>query len=416
MKKLLHGYKMTVLIFCCTAFLQSCLKDTATKTYTLFTPVYQTLAEVRANIKSNAPLPVKNPGKIFVLGNYIFLNEIDKGVHIIDNSNPAAPVNKYFVSIPGNLDLAVKGNTLYADNYRDLVTLDISNPAKVQVKKITEKVFSQRQYSNGFTGDSTKVIVDWIKKDTTVSDQPNPTLRYSGQIYLSAPDASNFSATKNSAPGISGSMARFTLLNGYLYTVSESNLHVFNITTPENPVYANNIDIGWGIETIYPFKNNLFIGSQSGMFIFNTANPALPSQLSQFAHITRCDPVIADDNFAYVTLRSGTNCNGSSINELNILNIQNLGTPWLIKSYPLSNPHGLSKSGNTLFICDGSAGLKVYDAADVTNLRLLQTVHGIEAYDIIAQNNNAIVVAKDGLYQYNYTNRSNVTLQSRISY
>jgi len=211
-------------------------------------------------------------------------------------------------------------------------------------------------------------------------------------------------------------MARFTLLNDYLYTVSESNLHVFNITTPENPVYAGNIDLGWGIETIYPFKNNLFIGSQSGMFIFNTANPALPVQLSQFAHITRCDPVIADDNFAYVTLRSGTNCNGSSINELDILNIKNFETPWLIKSYALSNPHGLSKSGNTLFICDGAAGLKVYDAADVTNLRLLQTVGGIEAYDVIAQNNNAIVVGKDGLYQYDYTNRSNVTLQSRISY
>lgn len=416
MKKLLQGCRLTVLLFCCTALLQSCLKDTSTKTYTLYKPVYQTLAEVRANIKSGSPFPVKNPGKIFVSGNYIFLNETDKGVHIIDNSNPAAPVNKYFVSIPGNLDLAVKGNTLYADSYRHLVTLDISNPANVQVKKISEKVFSARQYLNGFFGDSTKVIVDWIKKDTTVSDDPNPGWQYSGGVYYSAPDASNFSATKNSAPGVSGSMARFTLLNDYLYTVSESNLHVFNITTPENPVYAGNIDLGWGIETIYPFKNNLFIGSQSGMFIFNTANPALPVQLSQFAHITRCDPVIADDNFAYVTLRSGTNCNGSSINELDILNIKNFETPWLIKSYALSNPHGLSKSGNTLFICDGAAGLKVYDAADVTNLRLLQTVGGIEAYDVIAQNNNAIVVGKDGLYQYDYTNRSNVTLQSRISY
>lgn len=415
MKKLLQGYKMTVLIFCCTAFLQSCLKDTATKTYTLYKPVYQTLDEVRANIKSKPPLPIKTPGKMFVLGDYIFLNETDKGIHIIDNSNPAAPVNKYFISIPGNLDLAVKGNTLYADNYTKLITLDISNPADVQVKKITEKVFSPRQYPNGFFGDTTGEIVAWTKKDTTVLDQPDQRWQSSGGIYLSAVDASNFSATKNAAPGVSGSMARFTLLNDYLYTVSESNLNVFNITTPGNPVFANSLGIGWGIETIYPFKNNLFIGSQSGMFIFNTANPALPSQLSQFAHVKRCDPVIADENFAYVTLRSGTDC-GGSINELDILNIQDLQTPWLIKSYPLSNPHGLSKSGNTLFICDGAAGLKVYDAADATNLRLLQSVSGIEAYDIIAQNNNAIVVAKDGLYQYDYTNRSNVTLQSRISY
>lgn len=86
-------------------------------------------------------LRLKNLGKVFVLGNYIFLNEIDKGVHIIDNKNPSAPVNKYFVAIPGNLDLAVKGNTLYADSYRDLLTLDISDPDNVQVKKTIENIF-----------------------------------------------------------------------------------------------------------------------------------------------------------------------------------------------------------------------------------------------------------------------------------
>ncbi|HEX8677896.1 MAG TPA: hypothetical protein VF700_11780, partial [Segetibacter sp.] len=270
-------------------------------------------------------------------------------------------------------------------------------------------------YLNGFVEDTTRVIVDWIKKDTTVSDElakPWPNLEFAN---ISA-DAALISAARSSAPGVSGSMARFTLLNNYLYTVTENDLNVFNITTPENPVFANSINLGWGIETIYPFKNNLFIGSQSGMFIFNTTNPELPAQVSQFTHITSCDPVIADDNFAYVTLRSGTNCNGSSINQLDILNIQKLESTWLVKSYPLTNPHGLSKSGNTLFICDGTAGLKVYDAADVNKLRLLQTVEGINAYDIIAQNNNAIVVARDGLYQYDYTNRSNVTLQSKISY
>ncbi len=408
---------MAIFLFASTGLLHGCLKDTATRTYTLYIPVYKTVAEVRADIKSDAPVPVKSPGKIFVLGNYIFLNEIDKGVHVIDNSNPAAPVNKYFIAIPGNLDLAVKGKILYADNYRDLVTLDISNPDHVQVKKITENVFSRRQYLNGLVGDTTRVIVDWIKKDTTVTNDETLRTWSNEQVgFFTSADAASLSQAKSYASGISGSMARFTLLNNYLYTVTNSNLNIFNITTPENPVFANTIDIGWGIETIYPFKYNLFIGSQSGMFIFNTANPAQPEMLSQFSHITKCDPVIADDNFAYVTLRTGTTCSGSSINELDILNIQNLQTPWLIKTYPLTNPHGLSKSGSTLFICDGAAGLKVFDASDVNNLRLFQKVEGIDAYDVIAQNNNAIVVAKDGLYQYNYTNRSNLTLQSKISY
>jgi hypothetical protein len=415
MQKLIQVTRLTILLFACAALMQGCLKDGATRTYTLFIPVYKSIEEVRAGIKSDAAVPVKKPGKIFVQGNYIFLNEIDKGVHIIDNTNPAAPVNKYFVAIPGNLDLAVKGTTLYADNYTDLVTLDITNPSSVQVKKITERVFPRRQYSNFFLADTTRVIVDWIKKDTTVSDV-NVTAWSNPEVYYYDFSAANYSSANNKALGVSGSMARFTLLNNYLYTVTDNNLNVFDITTPENPVFANSINLGWGIETIYPFKNNLFIGSQSGIFIYNTTNPSQPEKLSQFGHLRVCDPVIADDNFAYATLRSGTACDGTNVNQLDILNIQDIQNTWLLRSYPLTNPHGLTKSGNTLLICDGAAGLKVYDATDVYNLRLLQTIEGIDAYDVIAQNNNAIVVTKNGLCQYDFTNRSNVTLRSKISY
>ena len=86
------------------------------------------------------------------------------------------------------------------------------------------------------------------------------------------------------------------------------------------------------------------------------------------------------------------------------------------KSYALTNPHGLSKAGNTLFICDGAGGLKVFDATDKNNLQLLKTVSGINTYDIITLNNIAIVVATDGLYQYDITQPSNPTLKSKINY
>ena len=150
------------------------------------------------------------------------------------------------------------------------------------------------------------------------------------------------------------------------------------------------------------------------MFIYSTADPAYPSLLSQFSHITSCDPVIADSNFAFVTLRSGNNCAGF-VNQLEILNIQNVQSPTLVKSYDLTNPHGLSKSGNILFICDGTGGLKIFDASDVNNLNLLRTIGGLNAYDIITINNNAIVVAADGLYQYDYSDPANTTLRSKIS-
>ena len=69
-----------------------------------------------------------------------------------------------------------------------------------------------------------------------------------------------------------------------------------------------------------------------------------------------------------------------------------------------------------LFICDGEAGLKVFDATDVANLKLLQTFSGINSNDVIAMNNLAIVVTADGLYQYDYTNSRQIILKSKIGY
>jgi hypothetical protein len=415
MKKV-QTIRLLALLILCAYILQGCFKDTVSKTYTLYIPVYKTNEEVRANIKSSTPTDIKNPGKMFVFGNYIFLNEVDKGIHIIDNTNPSSPVNKYFINIPGNQEIAVTGNILYADLYTDLVTIDISNPAAIQVKKITENVFPNRRYVNGFVADTTRIITEWITKDTTVTSEINSNLNNRGILYYDALFSGAPLSNAASAPtkGVSGSMARFTLLNNYLYTVTENALNVFNISQPENPAFSNKVNLGWGVETIYPFKNNLFLGSQTGMLVFSAVNPLQPVQLGAFTHARVCDPVIADDNYAYVTLRTGSTCGGMA-NELDVVNIQNLPATTLVKSYPLTNPYGLSKEANTLFVCDGAAGLKVYDATNINNLQLLTTVSGINTYDVIAYNGVAIVVTKDGLYQYDYTNRNNLKLLSKIS-
>jgi hypothetical protein len=199
-----------------------------------------------------------------------------------------------------------------------------------------------------------------------------------------------------------------------MYTVSYSDLNVFNITAPENPVFSKKVNISSrNIETIFPFKDKLFIGSQNGMFIYNIANPDYPVQNGQFTHARSCDPVIADDNFAYITLRSGNTCRGFT-NQLDILRLNNYTNAQLVKTYNLTNPHGISKDGNLLFICDGKAGLKVYDASDVMNLQLIKQITPLDTYDVIAYNNRAMVVAKDGLYQYDYSNIKDIRFLSKI--
>jgi len=394
----------------------SCVKDSCHRTtkYTLYEPVYKTKAEVKANIKSNSPAEIKYPGKIYILGNYIFLNDIDRGIHIIDNSNPSSPQKKAFINIPGNMDIAVRGNILYADLYADLVTIDIADPLNAVVKKYNDGVFPYRAYGGNFSVDQSKIIVDWAKRDTTINENCFENIRWA--YTMGGAMALNSSSDKAavSPVGMGGSMARFTLVNNRMYTVSNNDLNVFNISIPENPLFNNKVSLNsWNIETIFPFKDKLFIGSQNGMFIYNITNPDNPVKSGQFSHSRACDPVIADDNFAYVTLHSGTTCMGFE-NQLDIVRLNDLTNSSLVKTYNLTSPRGLSKDGNLLFICDGSDGLKIFDATDIMNLQLLKHIKGFESYDVITNNGVALVVAKDGLYQFSYNNLNNISLLSKI--
>ena len=396
--------------------LQSCLKDKVTKTYSVFEPIYRNKSEVLAEIKSSAPVSISSPGKIYMYGNYIFLNEVNKGVHIIDNSNPASPVVKAFISIPGNVDIAVKGSTLYADLFTDLVVIDISNPLNATLKKVVSKIFPERVYAAGFIADSNKVIVGWTEKKIkeTVDGPPvgQRWIRAEAILFSSAP-AGNSGGVK-SITGIAGSMSRFSIVNNYMYAVNMSSINVLDISATNDPQLQNSISAGWSIETIYPFKNKLFLGSSTGMFIFDITNPVVPAREGSFSHVRACDPVVADDDYAFVTLRAGTICQGTN-NELDIINVQNIQSPSLVKIYGMTNPHGLAKDGNLLFVCDGTDGLKVYNASDVMNLQLLDRVKNLETYDVIAFNNKLLVVAKGGLYQYNYSNPSGLSLISKIT-
>jgi hypothetical protein len=299
-----------------------------------------------------------------------------------------------------------------------MVTLDITDPLHAQVKKFTDNAFPNRRYENGFIADSNMVIVDWIRKDTSVlvdcaGNSYYPFYGCATCDFVATPGS--MSQNKSSSPfgaGVGGSMARFALLNSYLYTVTESRLNVFDIATPADPLFVNVLNLGWNIETIYPFKERLFIGSSSAMFVFETSNPANPTQLATFAHVNTCDPVIAEDNYAYVTLHSGSICQEFS-NELDVLNIENITNPKLLKTYQLTNPHGLSKDGSTLFICDD--GVKIFNASNPLDIKLLKQIRNINAYDVIAFGNRALVVAEDGLYQFDYSNLEDIRLLSKIS-
>jgi hypothetical protein len=409
MKKIFLFATLVVAVF----MVSSCLKDKLTKTYIIYEPVYREKSAVLADIKSSQPQSINSPGKIYTYGNFIFLNDINKGVHVIDNTNPSNPVIKAFINIPGNVDIAVKGNMLYADLYTDMVSIDISNPLNARFTKLLPKIFPERYYGSDFINDTSKVIVDWTKREVTE--------RYimpKERFVWSCPNCEIFMLGGTGAPapsgGMGGSLARFAIVNNYLYAVNLNSLNIVDISTPADPVKLTSFYAGNSIETIYPFNNTLFLGSSVGMFIYDISNPVAPVRQGSFRHATLCDPVVSDANYVYITLRSGNFCQGTR-NELDVVNVQNILAPTLTKIYGMTNPYGLAKDGNVLFICDGKDGLKVYNTADPANLQLIKHIPGKETYDAIANNNKLILVAKDGLYQYDYTDAYHIQELSRIT-
>ncbi|MEY3367720.1 MAG: hypothetical protein RI973_875 [Bacteroidota bacterium] len=414
-----------------TLSLQGCLKDQCerTVTYTYVEPVYKTIEEIRAGqVTVEAPRELVNPGKIYYYDNKIFINESREGVHVIDNSNPSNPVNVQFISIPGNEDIAIKNGLLYANSYIDLWTVDLEN---YQLVGRTENVFPPLW--DDLLNNSVVVYYQETKK-TEVMDceqygslfhtQDGSLVKFSSDF--SREDAfnainsstSNPSSSSSSGTGVGGSMARFTIVSDYLYVVDQFSMRVFDLGQPTAPVQANVVNIGWGIETIFPYEDKLFIGSNSGMFIYDNSNPLQPFQLAAFAHARACDPVFVKDNHAWVTLRSGNICEGF-INQLDLIDITNITNPVLLRTFPMDNPHGLSIKGDNLFLCEGEFGLKSFDISDpleVSN-HLLDHEKDIHSFDVISlpgDKNLLVVIGQDGFYQYDFDNPADLKLVSKI--
>lgn len=82
----------------------------------------------------------------------------------------------------------------------------------------------------------------------------------------------------------------------------------------------------------------------------------------------------------------------------------------------MTEPYGLGIDNKTLFVCDGPAGLKIFDATDPMQIdqHLLQNYTNLNAFDVIPFGNILIMIATDGIYQYNYSDLQNITQLSKI--
>lgn len=420
-------YKSVLTLFTGIFLFSSC-QDQIIETYTANVPVYITYDELRTAIQTEEAKLLENPGKIYFYNDYLFINEYLDGIHIIDNSDPSSPENIAFIKIPGNVDISIKDDILYADSYVDLVAINISDLSNISEAGRLENIFPYilPPYDENYRVDEIDyekgIVVDWeLKKVTRKVEERNYPIYpwYEGgdyMIYSYTNGSSSYSSSGSSSFGVGGSMSRFTAKGNVLYTIDSYTLNVIEISSPDNMNLVKSLYIGWNIETLFPSGDNLFIGSQSGMIIYDISNIYNPVFISDYWHITSCDPVVVEGDYAYVTLRSGNMC-GQVDDQLDVLDISVIDSIKWVKSYPMTEPYGLGIDNSTLFICDGSAGLKIYDATDVLTIddHIIATFPNIHTYDVIPINGVLMLIGDDGLYQYDYSNLSEIKLLSSLA-
>jgi len=383
----------------------SCSEDDPGKyaDYLVARPLTISVQEFKNGVDIVTPQPIAESGKIYAYQDYIFVNDKFKGVHVIDNSNPASPRKVSFIKIAGNVDISIKNDFLYADSLTDLIVLDISDINNIQIVNRLEDVLRDNVvwpleadiFEYGDWNYEDNVLIGW---------EVTTERRLVEEVQQRFEDVLMANAAENSF-GQGGSLARFKIVADYLYAVDNHSINIFEISDLANPQDLDDVYAGFDIETIFNRGDQLFLGSRRGMYIYDITEPSNPSFISEFQHGTACDPVVVDGDYAYITLRSGNGC-GATESGLFLVDISDISNPSFTATYPMEEPYGLGILDNKLFVCDGSFGLKVYDTTNVPELIALQQFEDITTFDVIPLQDHLLMVGEGTLYQYSYADRS----------
>jgi hypothetical protein len=214
--------------------------------------------------------------------------------------------------------------------------------------------------------------------------------------------------------GRGGSLARFATVGNHLFVLNRDTVKVYNTSNPSNPTFVTSFFGGTDLETMFPRDaNTLFLGAMSGMFIFDISNPSNPIRLGTYNHITACDPVVADNQYAYLTLRSvqGNWRCWRNVNQMEVIDISDLNNPVEVARVPMSGPMGLAIDNDFVYVCDN--GLKVYPKYPNT-MTLKHFDASIDAIDLIVGPKSLLVLGKSGVSQYLYDGDRKFTLLSKL--
>jgi hypothetical protein len=129
-------------------------------------PVYLPESQL-SDIRNLPPQAVQQSGSIFLLDTLFFMLEFKKGIHVYRIGDSAEVRELTFFNIPAVTEFSIAGERLYADSWRDLLTIDISNLYQIRLLDrqvhIIEPLRFPPQYDGFFecVDDTKGAVIGW---------------------------------------------------------------------------------------------------------------------------------------------------------------------------------------------------------------------------------------------------------------
>ena len=394
---------------------------------TVTVPVIKSKSEFRNSIAVTDAQPTNSDGKIYVYADLLFYIAQNSGIHIFNNQNPASPINLAFIQLEGVNDISVKNDILYADNYMDLVVFDISNVSNIQLVNTEEDMLPfyadyPSDVSYFLDGEYPTSEDEFIAGYTTV-EMERTVVENDPNIYNINDDIfwgwENFDgAVLSNEVGVGGSYAKFQIFNNALYTINDYSLLTFDISnynaiTQVSETWMEGWFGGAVLETTFIRKDYMFIGATNGMHIVGLQDEFNPAYTSSFLHATGCDPVVVEENTAYITVRGGNSC-GAIEDQVNVIDVSDITSPVEYSTYFLSSPYGLGIKDNILYVCNDD-GINVFNTANPSNL-VLENTYNVNSKDVIPLSSHLISVGENVIHQFNYTDNFGLELIGTVQF
>ncbi len=114
-------------------------------------PVYVPLSALN-DVRNLPPQPIQQTGSIFLRDTLFFMLEQRKGIHLFSIADTLNPRALTFWKIPSVTGFTLSGNRLFADSWRDLVTIDISNIYNIRVVDRQVNAFEPLLFPPNYNG------------------------------------------------------------------------------------------------------------------------------------------------------------------------------------------------------------------------------------------------------------------------